>query len=362
MGSDGSAGQSFTLPFDTVVDRFTFGTLAGAGPAVNTYEIRNATGTVMASGTVSVPGPTSAAIFNISPVFLAAGEYHFKPAYISGIGWTHIGATNNPYPGGCSKVYATSSCSGNLNDLVFTVESADTYASGTVQITSPQLGQETYEFDFWGVHAIPPAAESLVLVSYSASSTLLWSASSTVDATFLSVPAAFTAEDTFVVRTGVICVTENDCPRTMYAQAKLVSTDQTTEYTSSTIISFTTLFSFRNARLPGEEPPEDEACSSGDVVADAVCRSVRWLFYPSPTSLSQWSGLWSAVKNKPPFGYGTSVVLALQSFSTSTTSTFALAPELADLPFWDPIKTVISFLLYLLGIFWTFNRARHFEF
>jgi len=155
-----------------------------------------------------------------------------------------------------------------------------------------------------------------------------------------------------IPRADVLCVTENDCPTPTgilwYAQAQI--RDQTgTAFAFSGVSSFNVLFD--------AGPITGQDCSSGDL----LCKAIRWLFYPSGAVLNRWTGLWTAVENKPPFGYITSATNAISGLATSTTSAFALSPELAGLPFWDPIKAVISFLLYLTGIFWLFNRARHIQ-
>lgn len=81
-----------------------------------------------------------------------------------------------------------------------------------------------------------------------------------------------------------------------------------------------------------------------------------YLFYPSTASISQYATLWTTVENKPPFGYVLAVQNAVGGFTTSGTETF----DFGTLPFvstiFNPIRTGIAALLWLVFIVAFYHR------
>lgn len=93
-----------------------------------------------------------------------------------------------------------------------------------------------------------------------------------------------------------------------------------------------------------------------------LCTVSVWLFAPDQTVLENFISLKDDIRNKPPFGYVTSISTALGSFTTSTTSTVdvtALDPLASA---FSPIRAMVAWGLWLLYGFWIFNKFRHFKF
>jgi len=273
-----------------------------------------------------------------------------------GVGFRVLGSTaSTSYTGG--EISGGFTYRGALQDVYFYVDanSATSTATGTVFINQPLASSTVIEFPSWLVNYSISDVGQFDIYVFSASSSDLTFNNPALRTAVLRVysPGNLSELAVPIPRPDVMCVSENDCASptgtVWYARAEIRADLSGTIIASSSPISFNVLFN------PG--PVIEQDCSSGDL----LCRAIRWLFYPSGAVLNRWTGLWSAVQNKPPFGYITSATGAIGSLATSTTSTFSLSPELAGLPFWDPIKNVISFLLYLTGIFWLFNRARHIQ-
>lgn len=82
------------------------------------------------------------------------------------------------------------------------------------------------------------------------------------------------------------------------------------------------------------------------------------LFTPSQQTLERFSSLKDTLSTKPPFGYFSAISDALASTSTSTPA-FTL-PDAAEAAL-EPIRTGISWVLWLLFGFWILHRVRHME-
>lgn len=162
---------------------------------------------------------------------------------------------------------------------------------------------------------------------------------------------------------------------TYYARAWLFQRDSVSEArtylnTSSTIINFS--IGSSTIEIPNLIPIEptinnqsnEQLCEnfSQNIFGVYVCRVLLFLFRPSDNDFSQFTTLKSAVINKPPFGYFSQIQNVLNGFSTSTPA-YALATSapLTDNVF-NPLKTGLSWILWLVFGFWIFYRIKHFEF
>jgi hypothetical protein len=85
-----------------------------------------------------------------------------------------------------------------------------------------------------------------------------------------------------------------------------------------------------------------------------------YVFVPKYEGISQFSGLFELIKNKPPVGYFYSVKTALSGLSTSTPA-FEWNTASSSIPLFGQIKTGLSWIFWLLLAFWIFNRLRHLE-
>jgi hypothetical protein len=94
----------------------------------------------------------------------------------------------------------------------------------------------------------------------------------------------------------------------------------------------------------------------------SLCYLATYLFVPSPSSLDSFNNLIYSIENKPPIGYFYAVKTALTGLNASGTPAFVLetASSTLNTPIFTPLKSGISFILWLFFGFWVFNRIRHF--
>jgi len=326
------------LPTYTGCTQNNFGT-------ITLWNLTEATTTAVSENT---PNGIGGQNFTTNP-FVNKTDY-----YTIGIENTNGGGTGNNLCFGTSTTVPLLPQLGiTINGTSFETPPAST---GTVSLVFPADTALLQEFPAWAVnYAITGTGQFNVRVFAATSSArlnLVSSPAPQIDTLGISSNGSTSDAGVPIPRGGVFCVTTNDCEAptgtVWYARAEIADSAGSVFATSS-IISFNVIFN------PG--PIVEQNCDSGDF----LCKAIRWLFYPSQAVLDRWTGLSTNLKNKPPFGYITSATGALSTLATSTTSTFSLSPDLAGLPFWAPIKAVISFLLYLTGIFWLFNRARHIQ-
>lgn len=96
----------------------------------------------------------------------------------------------------------------------------------------------------------------------------------------------------------------------------------------------------------------------------SLCKLAVWLFVPDSSQFNKFITLTDGIKNKPPIGYFYAVKSALEGLQSTSTKAFELnatsTGALAN-PVFNPLKTGISFTLWLTFGFWLFGRIRHFE-
>lgn len=94
----------------------------------------------------------------------------------------------------------------------------------------------------------------------------------------------------------------------------------------------------------------------------SICNVFGFLFIPSQDSLYNFTRLKEAYKNKPPFGYATSIFSSLSGFTGSGTPPFALvvATPALDSVF-SPIRTGLIIVFWIMLALYLFKRFKFFE-
>ena len=102
-------------------------------------------------------------------------------------------------------------------------------------------------------------------------------------------------------------------------------------------------------------------CSISNL-AGCFQNAIVFLFYPSSSSLSQFTGVMTTLRNKPPIGYVSGIFTALGNINLSATPilTFAQFTPLNTLVF-KPIKTGLSWIMWLAFAFVLFKRFQHLD-
>lgn len=91
-------------------------------------------------------------------------------------------------------------------------------------------------------------------------------------------------------------------------------------------------------------------------VSGCFQNAIVYLFYPSTASLDQFGTLWTLVKNKPPFGYIVAVQTAVGTLSASSTATFNLGTVPFMTAIFDPFRTAVAVLMWLVFIVAFYHR------
>lgn len=100
-------------------------------------------------------------------------------------------------------------------------------------------------------------------------------------------------------------------------------------------------------------------CSITDI-AGCFQNAIVFLFYPSQSSLNDFSGLYDAIKNKPPFGYISAVQTSLQGINDTQTSVFTLETmPILNTYIFTPIRTAIIWVMWLAFIFMFYHRLKN---
>ena len=111
----------------------------------------------------------------------------------------------------------------------------------------------------------------------------------------------------------------------------------------------------------GVVSPIYEQCEGLDVGC-YILNALKYLFYPSDVASSRLYGLIDAIKNKPPIGYISGVITALNSIDPEATPTLAFASftPINDTVF-APLRTGFTWLLWFCFLFVLFKRFLHFQ-
>lgn len=95
---------------------------------------------------------------------------------------------------------------------------------------------------------------------------------------------------------------------------------------------------------------------------NGACKILTYLLVPQQSDFQQFSGLWTAVKTKPPIGYFTNSETQIAGLSTSTDATVVL-PDIGLIGiFKTAIDAGIALLVGVSFLFFLWHRFRKFEF
>jgi hypothetical protein len=163
----------------------------------------------------------------------------------------------------------------------------------------------------------------------------------------------------------------NDLPVGSYQAQAFLHNDEVDVATSS-IISFyitgqppiSSLFVMPTSTWATSTLPIQITCDPNDNFFQySFCKLLTFLFVPNSDTLNKFSTLTSGITTKAPLGYFTSITEAIGDFSSSSPA-FALDIDEND-PFYttflDPIRTGLTWILWLALAFWIFHRFRHFN-
>jgi hypothetical protein len=226
--------------------------------------------------------------------------------------------------------------------------------TGSIKFTNPVNGAtigNTNNFDYFD-YTWNSIGEGLVRVYLSTSTDY----SNFFASGFTTIPASSSASSTGIVFSPDYLTAGINTTTTIYSIIKL-SPLFGNDIATDTIVYFVV-----NLQGTTTSTPPTASCNSGNYIYDPICRLGVYLFYPSQSVLSNYTSLKTSLENKPPFGYFTLTSGIINNLSTSTTSTFVLADlSLLNDTLITPLKTGISFLLWLLFLFWAFHRFRHIQ-
>jgi len=109
---------------------------------------------------------------------------------------------------------------------------------------------------------------------------------------------------------------------------------------------------------PNPTPPSTATTCSGisSAFLEGLCDILAWVFIPSNSILSGFGDLWEDISAKPPFGYFTASLGALNSLEQGTSSD-ELSGTSALSNYFDPIKTFLASVLWLLFAFYAIKRV-----
>ena len=370
--------QSFIAPSDTTVDGIILHghTSWNSGSARIFLKSSSCSGSTLGtSGDINANSADMDFIFG-SPISITSGTTYFIVFDRNDTGAKYIQRdTTNPYAGGQAWEWNGSSyVSDSGSDMRFEVYN-NAPTSPTVSITFPtSTSTPISEFSEWEIHYVIPSGESSTSTDFYSKQVYVGSSSSTIStlagATSFFSPSS--PNDLSITKPfGMLGGTG-----TWYAQAYLIYWESIYDEVpdisaTSTVISFV---------LNGQESvggsyttPTSTATSTEWVMTcdpddpffeRSICNVMKFLFYPSGGIMNNFQSLYTDIQNKPPFGYYSKIKLVLEGISTSTTSTYTFADISGSLSntLFNPLRTGISWLLYLMFGFWIFHRARHIEF
>jgi hypothetical protein len=94
-----------------------------------------------------------------------------------------------------------------------------------------------------------------------------------------------------------------------------------------------------------------------------LCRGLVYLIYPSSATMQRFSDLGNVIKDKPPMGYLTSFITAFGTLNASSSPIFTFE-DIGDLKdkYFDPFKTGLTWILWILFGIWVIKRIGDFSF
>jgi len=211
-------------------------------------------------------------------------------------------------------------------------------------------------------------------VDYATSSSNLGSAATRFTDTnsTAATPPSITAVQVFDGNIAVAKSRDFNLGESWYMQARLVEASSSTQLASSTITTMQIQSNTLLDTLPFLNPIVSNSTSTDIILTcdpddplftRSFCNLFSYLFVPPQSAWNGFKQLRTDLENKPPFGYITSAIDAISGLSSAASSTVDL-PDLSALDddFFTPIKTFLSWVLYVLTGFWVYNKFRHFKF
>ena len=251
-------------------------------------------------------------------------------------------------------------------DSTFTITySTDpAFVPSTIDIISPQNATTTSDFDNWYT------SFSISTTTFSSGFIQInWGNSTTThtqeDYRDIIIPPYSSAS--YGINKGQ-SLSNSSSYGTWYAQAFLYGNNDEGGHTliaSSSMISFSVNSPFvpSDGGFISNMPTSTSFCDNTEGwFAQGFCNVSVYLFTPSQTSINNFSGLYSVLQNKPPFGYFNSAKNAINSLSTSTTSTLSFVDTSSlNTTIFNPLKAIITTILWFLFVFWLFYKIRNIQ-
>lgn len=93
------------------------------------------------------------------------------------------------------------------------------------------------------------------------------------------------------------------------------------------------------------------------------CVLFSFLFTPHDSTLKNWDNLKLEIIKKPPFGYFTIYQGIINGLTTATTTSAVALADLSELsvPLLDPLKAILTMILWFLFSWSTFTRLKHLQ-
>jgi len=114
-------------------------------------------------------------------------------------------------------------------------------------------------------------------------------------------------------------------------------------------------------------PPPVTPCEGTNLIEDIGCAItnklqdiLKYLFLPSQTAFNGFTQIKTSIENKPPFGYFTSVNTALNDLEIGTPD-LVLAGIASLGVIFNPIRTIMTSILWILFAIWLIHRVRSIE-
>ena len=110
-----------------------------------------------------------------------------------------------------------------------------------------------------------------------------------------------------------------------------------------------------------ETPYPITTCEGGGWVGDSFCKVLQFLFIPSVGSLNRFKTLLEPIESKAPIGYFL-LIKGVFSDMGEGSSPFNLPSDNAfDTNIFEPIKTGLTFIFWLILAFWIFKRISNLD-
>jgi len=141
-------------------------------------------------------------------------------------------------------------------------------------------------------------------------------------------------------------------------------------YTSSSVLVASSTINFTISEFSGfftlptsTIPTATSSCVSGNFFENGLCYLFNAMLVPSQSSVNRFVNLKATIISKPPVGYFYAVKDVISGFATTTaTSTIPLQSlEPLKTGFLGDLRNGLQWLLWIVFLFWIFNRLRHLQ-